>query len=188
MHVSDISITQRRIACQPWWFVLIAFASFFGLMERSLIAGPPRALPLGTIPSDTRLGPLKGERGDFSFIPARSPEEWEQRKEYVRRILHVTLGLWPTPTRSPLNPVIHGIIDQGDYTVEKVYFESVPGFYVTGNLYRPKGKPGKRPGVLSPHGHFPGGRFLDEGLDAVRRKIVQGAERFEEWSGAWPMT
>jgi len=84
------------------------------------------------------------------------------------------------PTRTALNPVIHGLIDQGDYTIEKVYFESVPGFYVTGNLYRPKAKKGKRPAVLSPHGHFPGGRFQDEGLDTVRRKIVKGAERFED--------
>jgi dienelactone hydrolase len=84
------------------------------------------------------------------------------------------------PTKSPLNPVIHGKIDGSDYTVEKVYIESIPGFYVTGNLYRPKGKTQRRPGVLSPHGHFPGGRFLDAGFDAVRRQIVKGAERFEE--------
>jgi len=180
MHASIISITQRRIFCQSLWFVLIAAASYFGLMERSLMAGPPRVLPLDTVPSDTRLGPLKGEQGDFSFIPARTPEEWEQRKEYVRRMLRVTLGLWPMPTKSPLNPVIHGTIDRSDYTVEKVYFESIPGFYVTGNLYRPKGKAGKRPGVLSPHGHFPGGRFLNAELKAVRQQIVQGAERFEE--------
>jgi dienelactone hydrolase len=84
------------------------------------------------------------------------------------------------PTRTPLNPVIHGLIDQGDYTIEKVYFESVPGFYVTGNLYRPKGRTGRLPAVLSPHGHFPGGRFQDEGLETVRKKIVKGAERFED--------
>ncbi|MDT8299962.1 MAG: hypothetical protein RQ760_00670 [Sedimentisphaerales bacterium] len=144
------------------------------------MAGPPRVLPFGTVPSDTRLGPLKGERGDFSFIPVRSPEEWELRKEYIQRILHVTLGLWPMPTKTSLNPVIHGTIDRSDYTVEKVYFESIPGFYVTGNLYRPKGRRGRRPGILSPHGHFPGGRFLDSGLKAVRQQIVQGAERFEE--------
>ncbi|UCC99203.1 MAG: hypothetical protein JSW66_04810 [Phycisphaerales bacterium] len=101
------------------------------------------------------------------------------RAEHVRRILHVTLGLWPMPSKSPLNPVLHGIIDQGDYTVEKVYFESIPGFYVTGNLYRPKGKTGRRPGVLSPHGHFPGGRFQDAGRNAVRQQIVKGSERFE---------
>jgi len=92
----------------------------------------------------------------------------------------VTLGLWPMPTKSPLNPVIHGKIDQGDYTVEKVYFESISGFYVTGNLYRPKDGAGKRPGVLSPHGHFLGGRFQDAGPDEVRQQIAQGAERFEE--------
>lgn len=180
MNVPVISITKRSVACQPWWFVLIVAASYFGLMEPILMAGPPRALPLGKIPSDTRLGPLKGERGDFLFVPSRSPEEWEQRKEYVRRILRVTLGLWPMPTKSTLNPVFYGIIDQGDYTVEKVYFESIPGFYVTGNLYRPKGKTGRRPGVLSPHGHFPGGRFLDAELKAVRQQIIQGAERFEQ--------
>jgi dienelactone hydrolase len=84
------------------------------------------------------------------------------------------------PTRSPLNPVIHGLIDQGDYTIEKVYFESIPGFYVTGNLYRPKTRAGRRPAVLSPHGHFPGGRFQDEGRRTVREKIVTGAERFED--------
>jgi dienelactone hydrolase len=84
------------------------------------------------------------------------------------------------PTSSSLNPVIHGTIDRGGYTIEKVYFESIPGFYVTGNLYRPKEKTGRRPGILSPHGHFPGGRFIDAGLKAVRRQIVQGAERFEE--------
>ncbi|HEC03007.1 MAG TPA: acetylxylan esterase, partial [Phycisphaerales bacterium] len=138
------------------------------------------ALPPVEGPADTRLGPLRGERGDFSFAPAQSRQDWEKRAEYVRRVMRVTLGLWPMPTKTPLNPVIHGLIDQGDYTIEKVYFESVPGFYVTGNLYRPKGKTGRLPAVLSPHGHFPGGRFQDEGRETVRRKIVTGAERFED--------
>jgi cephalosporin-C deacetylase-like acetyl esterase len=84
----------------------------------------------------------------------------------------------PTPT--PLNVVIHGRIAQGDYTVEKVYLESLPGFFVTGNLYRPVRRAGKLPGVLSPHGHFPGGRFQDAGEEGVRREIAKGAERFED--------
>jgi len=161
-------------------FVLIVVGLHPGFVESVLGAGSPRALPPGELPADTRLGPLKGERGDFSFVPAQSHQEREQRAEYVRRVMRVTMGLWPMPTKSALNPVIHGLIDQGDYTIEKVYFESIPGFYVTGNLYRPKGKTGRRPAVLSPHGHFPGGRFQDEGLETVRRKIVTGAERFED--------
>ena len=160
--------------------ILIVVALHPELAESGFGAGPPRVLPPGDVPADTRLGPLKGERGDFSFVPAQSRQEWKQRAEYVRRVMRVTLGLWPMPTRLPLNPVIHGAIDQDGYTIEKVYFESIPGFYVTGNLYRPKGRTGRRPAVLSPHGHFPGGRFQDEGLDTVRKKIVKGAERFED--------
>ncbi|MHC4173875.1 MAG: alpha/beta hydrolase family protein, partial [Planctomycetota bacterium] len=180
MYVPTVPITRRMNTNQHWRVALIVAALYFGLMESILTAGSPRVLPPGTIPADTRLGPLKGERGDFSFIPAHSSKEWERRKKDICRILRVTLGLWPMPTKSPLNPVIHGTINQKDYTVEKVYFESIPGFYVTGNLYRPKGKTGRRPGVLSPHGHFPGGRFLDVGVNAVRQQITQGAERFEE--------
>jgi dienelactone hydrolase len=84
------------------------------------------------------------------------------------------------PKRTPLNAVIHGKLDCGDHTVEKVYFESMPGFFVTGSLYRPKGKEGRMPGVLSAHGHWSDGRFHDAGLKAVRREIAIGAERFEE--------
>ncbi|MES2570774.1 MAG: acetylxylan esterase, partial [Verrucomicrobiota bacterium] len=107
-------------------------------------------------------------------------EAWEKRAERVRRQILVAEGLWPMPTKTPLQSVVHGRIDRGDYTVEKVYFESVPGFFVTGNLYRPKTITGKVPGILSPHGHWPGGRFVDSGEAGVKRDIADGAERFEE--------
>lgn len=191
VHVVTATAMLRRSAGKPClpshssgragWTVVFTIASLcLKLFEPNVMAKPPHVLPTGNIPADTRLNPLKGEQGNFSFVPAKSPEEWKQRAEHTRRILRVTLGLWPMPTKSPLNPVIHGTIDQGDYTVEKVYFESMSGFYVTGNLYRPKGKSQRRPGVLSPHGHFPGGRFQDAGLDAARQQIAQGAERLEE--------
>jgi len=86
-------------------------------------------------------------------------------------------GLWPLPSPTDLNPVIHGKVDQGDYTVEKVYFESFPGFFVTGSLYRPKNTDGPHPGVLSPHGHWANGRFMDN--NNIWGEVNQGAERFE---------
>lgn len=147
---------------------------------RDTVEPDGRILPPGKLPADVRLGHLKDLDGYFPFQVAANPQEWEVRAEKVRRQMRVALGIWPMPTRAPLKPVIHGAIDMGDYTVERVYFESVCGLYVTGNLYRPKGKSGKLPGVLFPHGHWNDGRFHDSGLQTVRNEIFVGGERFED--------
>ena len=75
---------------------------------------------------DSRLGPLKDLNGYFPFSAPKSVKEWEPRRDFVRRQLLVSQGLWPMPSKTPLNAVIHGKIDRGEYTIEKVYFESVP--------------------------------------------------------------
>ncbi len=140
----------------------------------------PRVLPQGQLPADSRLQPPKDLDGYFPFHPPASREAWQARAERVRRRILVSQGLWPMPTRTPLNAVIHGRIDRGEYTVEKVYFESRPGFFVTGNLYRPKGTRGKVPAVLFAHGHWTDAR-LSEATDAeLRKELADGAERFEQ--------
>ncbi len=141
-----------------------------------------RALPDGQLPADARLAKPKDLDGYFPFAVPKNKEEWGRRAEQVRRQMLVSQGLWPMPTKTPLNPVIHGKIDQGDYTVEKVYFESFPGFFVTGSLYRPaKIESGKKiPAVLCPHGHWANGRFHDAGEAAVKQQIAQGAEKYED--------
>jgi dienelactone hydrolase len=129
---------------------------------------------------DSRLGPLKDLNGYFPFTAPQSVQAWEPRRELVRRQLLVSQGLWPMPTKTPLNAVIHGKIDQGEYTIEKVYFESAPGFFVTGNLYRPKNVSGKAPAVIFPHGHWKDARFLIQPDKYVREEIATGQERFVE--------
>jgi dienelactone hydrolase len=129
---------------------------------------------------DARLGPLKDLNGYFPFTAPQSVQAWEPRREFVRRQLLVSQGLWPMPTKTPLNAVIHGKIDQGEYTIEKVYFESAPGFFVTGNLYRPKNVTGKAPAVIFPHGHWKDARFLIQPDKYVREEIASGQERFIE--------
>ena len=129
---------------------------------------------------DARLGPLKDLNGYFPFPAPKSVQEWEPRRDFVRRQLLVSQGLWPMPTKTPLNAVIHGKIDQGEYTIEKVYFESAPGFFVTGNLYRPKNINGKVPAVIFPHGHWTDARFLIQPDKYVREEIATGQERFEQ--------
>ena len=72
-----------------------------------------------------------------------------------------------------------GTIERDDYVVDKVAFESVPGHFVTGSLYRPKNRTGRAPAVLSPHGHWPGGRFHDAGDKDAQEAIASGAEPFQ---------
>jgi dienelactone hydrolase len=144
-----------------------------------------KAIKPGEIPNDIRLQPVKDLDGYFPFTPPPTKELWEKRAKFVREQLEVALGLWPLPEKTPLNAVMHGKMDMGDYTVEKVYFESMPGFFVTGSLYRPKGKTGRVPGVLNPHGHWENGRFYDN-KNGILREIADGAERFED-SGRSPL-
>jgi dienelactone hydrolase len=129
--------------------------------------------PLG---KDRRLTP-KDYNGYFPWTPPTTKEAWEKRRRELREQVLVACGLWPMPEKTPLKAVVHGKIDRDDYTVEKVFFASLPGHYVTGSLYRPKGKGGKLPGVLCPHGHWANGRFYDAGEKAAKNQIEQGAEK-----------
>jgi len=147
-------------------------AAFQAARVRAAESAPPLA--------DVRLEPLKDLDGYFPFHPPATREAWEARAAEVRRQIQVAQGLWPLPARNPLNAVLHGRVDQGEYTVERGYFESFPGFFVTGNLYRPSGVSGKVPAVLFAHGHWKDAR-LSETTDAdLRREIASGAERFEQ--------
>ena len=111
------------------------------------------------------------------FKPYPDKAAWQKRAAYLREQVLISAGLWPMPEKSPLNAVIHGRIEREDYTIEKVYFESYPGFYVTGNLYRPKGKPGPFPAILSPHGHWNNGRLYEAPDDEVKNQIANGWEK-----------
>ncbi len=136
-------------------------------------------VPVIASAEDVRHQPLKDLNGYFPFHPPESLEQWEQRKEQVRRRVLVATGLWPMPTKTPLNPVVHGKIQRDGYTVEKVYFESAPGFFVTGNLYRPTHIQGKVPGVMLAHGHRKDARLDMTPESTLRSQIADGAERFE---------
>jgi dienelactone hydrolase len=64
----------------------------------------------------------------------------------------------PFPPKTPLNPRVTGTVERDAYLIEKVIFESRPGFLVTANLYLPKGKNGPLPGVIGSCGHSVGGK------------------------------
>ena len=89
--------------------------------------------------------------------------EWEARKELLRESIKTGMNLSPMPARTPLNTVINSKRIKDGYSVENVYFESIPGYYVCGNLYRPLDDDQIHPGILCPHGHFEGDSLGDYG-------------------------
>lgn len=117
--------------------------------------GPAQEVPA----TDRRATEIRHLNLTYTFPGYRTREEWGERARSLRRQILVSAGLWPMPQKYELKAQLFGKVDRGDHTIEKVYFESYPGFYVTGNLYRPKNVSGKVPGLLSPHGHSTYGRL-----------------------------
>ena len=66
-----------------------------------------------------------------------SPAQWEATVPQRRQMWREMLGLSPLPPRTPLSATVTGVLERGDYVVEKIHFQSLPGAYVIGNLYRP---------------------------------------------------
>jgi dienelactone hydrolase len=170
---------QRRCCAIGTRFTILAAAAWLAGAIAIADGAVPQALPAEELPHDSRLEPLKDLNGYFPFMPPKSKPDWDARAAYVRRQILVSQGLWPMPTKTPLNAVIYGKVERPEYTVEKVYFESAPGFFVTGNLYRPKILHGKVPGVMFAHGHWRNARLYEEKDDVLRNEIATGQERFE---------
>jgi hypothetical protein len=130
---------------------------------------------------DGRVAAVRDLDHPTPFTPAfKSKEEWTGRADVLRRQVRVALGLWPWPRRTPLNTIVKGRIDRDGYTIERVAFESVPGHWVSGNLYRPTGSAGRLPVVLAPHGHWEGGRLMERSDADVQKELASGGEQTRE--------
>lgn len=84
-----------------------------------------------------------------------SRDDWLHQKDQRRQQLFEMLSLDPIPSRTELHATITGTLDQADFTVEKLHFQSRPGLYVTANVYVPKGATQPLPAILYVCGHGP---------------------------------
>ncbi|MCW5550711.1 MAG: acetylxylan esterase [Verrucomicrobiae bacterium] len=113
-----------------------------------------------------------------TFPEIRTREQWQLRAQEIRQQVLVSCGLWPLPAKTTLNARVFGRIERDGYSVEKVYFETYPGFYLAGNLYRPLGQGrGLFPGILNPHGHWSNGRMADTKEGSVAARCISFARQ-----------
>src|SRR5882672_2985907 len=85
----------------------------------------------------------------------KTADDWNAHKEQYRQQLAEMLGLWPMPEKTDLHATITGRIDQGDFIVENLHYQSMPHLYVTANLYLPKKIESRLPAIVYVCGHSP---------------------------------
>lgn len=88
-----------------------------------------------------------------------SKADWESRAKLLRQGILQGAELQRFKWGKAPNASIHSKKLLQGYSVENVFFESVPGIYVTGNLYKPLKVKGNTPAILAPHGHGSDPRF-----------------------------
>ncbi len=113
---------------------------------------------------DSRLTNIPNTDTHFALPSYHSLKDWEKRKVQLRRQILFAAGLDPMPEKTPLHAQIFGRVETKDCTIEKVLLETMPGYYLGGNLYRPLNAAGKHPAVLNPHGHWTYGRLENQPL------------------------
>jgi dienelactone hydrolase len=95
------------------------------------------------------LEKLEARKSEIAQL--RTKEDWLYRQDEVRDKLNKIIGGFPEKT--PLNARITGKISGDGFTVEKVIYESIPGYFITAALFIPDQLQGKAPGVLYCSGH-----------------------------------
>ncbi len=96
----------------------------------------------------------EGKASLKKFASAYSSKSgWEKRATIIRNGIITGGELSNFPTKNPLKPIMHSKRIYDGYSVENVAFESFPGFFVTGNLYRPTQSQSSYAAIVAPHGH-----------------------------------
>ena len=129
-------------------FALLAFAP---LLQAQAVKNEPR--DFAPAPFDQYFAHRVAELSSVDWQKGITAENWPAKQAEMRQQLQRMLGLDPWPARGELHPVITGTVAGDGFVVEKLQFQSLPGLYVTGNLYRPKEVTQPLPTILYVCGH-----------------------------------
>jgi cephalosporin-C deacetylase-like acetyl esterase len=149
MRVALLSLIRR---CCPFFSLTVLAGAAWGQK-------PPEPKP-GDAMIDAYLAKEAARLSRRVLDGATTLAEWEARRPRLKQEYFDMLGLWPLPEKTPLHATITGTVERPreGVVIDKLHFQSKPGLYVTGNLYRPKEAKGKLPAVLYVCGHSGNGR------------------------------
>ena len=127
--------------------------TFLAAIGLFLLAGPGRATAADPPPLADYFRIETEKIASKPLLGITSAGAWKAARPELQRQFRAMLGLDPWPERTPLAAVVTGTLERPDFVVEKILFQSSPGLYVTGNLYRPKKVDKPLPAVLYVCGH-----------------------------------
>lgn len=121
----------------------------------------------------------------------KTKSDWLEKQSKIKKRLKKVIG--PFPERTPLNVQITGIIKKDGYRIEKLIYESVPGYYVTAALYIPDGVKENAPAIFYACGHSYEGFRVDIYQHIILNLVKKGfivftidtmgqGERYEYWN------
>lgn len=119
----------------------------------------PPASPQGQLDrywNETARAELARRTETMAHIQTRA--QAEQRKAWVRATVLRLIGGLPAQ-RTPLHATVIGTVPEQGFHVERVIYDSLPGFHVTADLYLPDESGQRVPAVIYTPGHSPAGKL-----------------------------
>ncbi|MEZ5401878.1 MAG: hypothetical protein R2729_19545 [Bryobacteraceae bacterium] len=141
------------------------FVPLFSLLGLSLLA------------ADSRNTNVPNTDTHFKMPDYGTLDRWEARKKQLKQQILFAAGLDPMPERGPVRAEVFGKLERDGYTIEKVLLETMPGYYLGGNLYRPRGAKGKSPAIATPHGHWTYGRLEHSETGSIPARAISLARQ-----------
>jgi dienelactone hydrolase len=179
-HVSENRLFTRaapiRAATVREWFPRNMRAYFWkGVLVLLVCSTLYAQIPL----QDARNTEIPNTDTHFTARTYKTLAEWQARRAYLRKQILSAAGLMPMPPKNDLHPLVFGRIENKTYSIEKVLLETMPGYYLGGNLYRPlkPAPPGGFPAIVSPHGHWNYGRLEHTVLASVPARCISLAQQ-----------
>jgi len=161
---SHLTVSRRQALARTALGALGLSVVDLGLAPSLWAAEPPASAPREPLNRFPRMV----QEYFVSRVRAALEQGWERQKhlrtkaeaeayvQSVREKIRASFG--PAPEKTPLNPRVTGVVERDTYRIEKIIFESRPGFLVTSNLYVPKGRKFPLPGVVGSCGHSNNGK------------------------------